>query len=41
MCGVRQLARLPRIEPVSIPNWAFYKAEDLLGLNIENEIVIH
>lgn len=31
----------PAVEPVSIPMWAFYKAEDLLGLNIESEIVIH
>lgn len=30
----------PSVEPVSIPMWAFYKAEDLLGLNIESEIVI-
>lgn len=30
----------PAVEPVSIPMWAFYKAEDLLGLNIESEIVI-
>lgn len=30
----------PTVEPVSIPMWAFYKAEELLGLNIESEIVV-
>ena len=30
----------PTAEPVSLPLWAIYKSEDLLGINTEMDIVI-
>ncbi|SEI45578.1 PDDEXK-like protein of unknown function [Arthrobacter sp. yr096] len=30
----------PTVEPITLPIWAIYQAEDILGLNIEKEIVI-